>query len=827
MNTADVQQTTPVANYETKEIVTFQQDQDVNKVEKPFMSYSASLTRVFNDSHEHDIMTFIRTPVKLTTLLFSTTDNIGTPLFTFNMPADFYTNANLNMYRAKLNQLRFLRADIKFRFLVNASKADTGRYLASWDPFGQEAGLTNWISTLAYNTQLQHCEIVCGPGKSTELKIPFVSPFTAIDINITNWNYGVLRVIPMRALQSVTTGATARCDIYFSFENVKLSVRTPGTSPAAALPLTDPYTAAFPPSLIPENQSLIKEAMSTALQGVEGVANAGASLVPKVHKAMARAPWIEGAMAGVGSLMGLSKPTTNEAVMKVVNLPAFGLTNAIGVDQSVSLSTTPMNSTTVDSEIFSTTQDELDIRYLVSQKNYLSQFNWPGTAAPGSVLWANPVHPGLCPTEETTDATTFETTRLSFIGSMFEWWRGSISFRLSLIKNDFYSGRLLISFVSGLTVNAATVTNEAPRVRLIWDISETNDIVFTIPYKNYAPALRYCAYKEGVPSTNVDTVFSLGALLISVDTELVYPASVVRPDIDCLVYISGGPDIAFGTPDMVKFKPLYVLPEPMPLLPEGFDDTDEDGLVEFPRPENQSLVSEMTFDHNEQANYTDPELGHILLYEDPKYFDTTAPEYCWGEMITNLREVIKRFGLVTDTYTGTLINLDGGYFYNNDMNSTSNVPLYYVASFHRFGKGGRRWKIFVDERVEANDGTAPILDRATQRQLRAYSQLPISTAPAGLTGAIRPRGVSNFYHVVYTDLNPVLEITCPYVANTPMMVVTDATSLPQKARMTYAVEVFPRGTLWRTPSLQIWTAAAEDTDFGYAVGTRWIQQISG
>lgn len=788
------------------------------------------MARAFYDQHEHDIMTFLRTPVKLTTLLFTPDDPTGSSLYTFSMPQDFYTAPSLMLYRNKISGLRFFRADLKFRFLVNASKADTGRYLASWDPMGQEAGVITWISTLAYNTQLQHCEIVCGPGKSSELLIPFVNPFQAVDYAITNWNYGILRVIPMKQLQSVTSGAKARCDVYFSFENIKLSVRTPNGPPGAAS-LTDPYTVAFPPEL-PENQSLIKELMSDTLQGVESTIGSAVGISPSPHKAHARAPWVQKAMEGAMSLAGLSKPQTNEAVMKVVNIPAHGMTNAIGVDQSVTLATTPLNSTTVDSEVFATKQDELDIRYMVSQKNYLSRFDWDGTQAPGTILWANPVHVGLCPNEESIPSGFFETTRLSYIASMFEFWRGSISFRLSCIKNDFYSGRLLISFISGATTTLASTTQESPRVRLVWDISETNDIVFTIPYKSYAPALRVCMYREGSGSASVDSVFSLGALLISVDTELVFPQSVVPPTIRTFVYVSGAPDIAFGCPDMIKFQPIYALPPP--LKPNPIFRTSSNKTVDKkpPRnqsrleiPENQSLISEMTFDHKEQENYANPELGHVLLYDDPTYMDTTAYEYCWGEMIVNLREVIKRFGLAEPEFTGTSLNLDGGYYLNVNADSTTNVPIYYVAAIHRFAKGGRRWKIFVDERVEANDGTAPVLDRATQRQLRAYSQLPISTAPAGFNGAVRPRGISNFYHVVYTDLNPVLELNCPYVSNVPCQVVTDTTTLPQRARMTYAVEVFPKGTLWRTPSLSIWTAAAEDTDFGYAVGSRWLRQL--
>lgn len=806
---------------------------------KPYIEYSKVNTRVFMESTEHTISTFLGSPIKITTVTMTPNDLMFVPLTGFQFPQAL-NFANFLMFREKIRNLRFFRFTIKFMFRVNASKGDVGRYIASWNPANSEAGINDWLPYLSFNTALPHAEIVCGPMKVSNLTIPFVSPFNCIDNNIQNLPYGTLRYYPMVPLSSVTTGSQAKCDIFALFEEVKLSVRAPTPIASANISTTDPYDAFWPPNPpMVVNQSGMKEIMSSMLTGAAETVGKSLSTKPKHNSVISVPPaWFGAAIKGGLELMGLNKNPTNEPNCRFSNVPGAGFTNADGVDQSVVLGANPLNAVAVDHTKFTTSQDDMDIPYIVSRLAYFDRFTWSFTSATDTLLWAGPVMPGLTPNEVTLPATNYMTTPLSFVASMFEFWKGAIVFRLSLVKNDFYTGRLVVAFASGVIPSVVNTLDKNTMPRIIWDISISNDIIITIPFKSFTTAMRVCLFKT--PALTVDSTFSLGTLAIWVDTELVAPQSVVPNTITTLMYIGGGPDIQFGAPDFARYSPTLVPVTDLQTknrkpISNDFVLVEKQGRLDFVHKEeycpvvvNQTTVlKELTFNMSEQNAYgVETMMGNVMLYDDPADIDMAAPTMCYGEFFNNLRPLTKRFGILSQSYENSTGNLDPGFFFDNTGSIVTQVPLNYISTMYRFWAGSRRYKFIVNEYPVFTPATPTIQSQiqaaADVPKIEVFSQLAVSTAPADLTAGIRPDGAGNFRHIGFPRLNPVVEVQCPYYSTTHCQVVTSVAGVPQRSRMIYAFRISPRGGFYIPGSVTILTAAGDDFSFGFLLGTRLV-----
>jgi hypothetical protein len=798
---------------EKTEVVTFQQDQQMEHYEKPRISYNKFLQNIFIDGYGHDIKTFLATPIKFTTQLLSTTDAKRQVLLTVGLPGLFYTNPSYAMWRNKWQGMRFTRYTVVIKFLVNANKGDIGRYLASWEPYGQESSYNPWLPTLCYNKGLPNVEITVGPQKSAEMRIPWVSPYTALDTLITNSFYGRLRVTTMIPMESVIASNSCDLDIWFSLEDIEISTRTTTTGAGSTLPTVDPYTVMFPPLPPPESLVVInKESGSELMSGI--MDTAGKILGSAVSKEPAPIDikidpsWIGKAAKGALSMIGFSKPRTEKENRRITNIPGFGFTNVDTIDQSVTIGATHGNTLGFDPEIFGTKQDEMDINYICSKMCYLYDFPWEVTYLSNRILSLIAVSPGITPDESTsyTDS-QFDTTPMNFVASIFEYWTGSIKFRLSAVKNDFYSGRLQIVFFPGIRPNQVG-TEGSPLTfdwayahRIVWDISTVNDIVFTVPYNATTPWLRSCMDKY--TNKTVDSVFSLGTLAIVVDTQLRYVESVCPPRIHLIVETCAGPDLKFGCPDFARYRPM--LDNPSVLIT------------------NESTLSELTFDEDDQTFYgVKTKVGHAMLYNSPMdRMDLTGESYTMGESITNLRPLTRRFGFTNfenDYGAQGTINLDPLFFGSSAEQLDAQTPIGYIASLYRFARGGVRYKFLYQK---PSTGT-PQVDR-----LIVYSQLIVSTPPSGYTTPVRPVKFGSFQHIFYPSITPVMEVTCPYYSNAAMAVLSTTPSLPQKSRMIYAAQTVPaQGVGVDNMEMAILKAAADDFTFGFMLGSRPVARTN-
>jgi hypothetical protein len=300
------------------------------------------------------------------------------------------------------------------------------------------------------------------------------------------------------------------------------------------------------------------------------------------------------------------------------------------------------------------------------------------------------------------------------------------------------------------------------------------------------------------------------------------------------MWVHGAADMSFALGDMVKYHPYTAMPggSLLPLAP-----TDADYTLR-PRPRAQlereekeklkkkvlikgfkPLVAQMmsvesTFDVN-QANVgkSNPE-GSSLLVSKPK--DSINPElFCVGELVNNIRPYTRRFGFETawssPTFPGR-ITLDPAYFWESTFPGVTNNPLNYFSRMYVFYRGGVRYKLFFTSKGTLNTGQQWTCAVASSN-IRSGSPEPYTTVPADTTSFIAGR----FLHRQYLDLNPVVEITCPYYSNVPIQILSKVylTDLHQRMRWKTFNSTDPTAA---GDTGLLYKAAGDDFSFGYLVG---------
>lgn len=802
-----------LSSVEKQQIVAFQTGGEMIHASKPNIQMDKDMLRTASEDREHGIKDFLGRPIPVFSGVWNTSHARATiiPSSPLVFPQTIWSQP---MWANKLKGFRFLRATLNFQIQVNASPFDQGRLLAFWSPFDAERGdlrpfysRTNW-------TGYPCVEIDVGNQMTAELKIPYVSPFSALDQTQPNQPYGIFRlgvIIPFNTSNETSVDVTVYCWL----TDVDLSIPTDFSS-FGMVGQSGKTNEAFGRSklgLVSGSSKLVGEAarMFANTPGISGVAKPVA--------------WMSDIVGGAASLLGFSKPTSEMAIQTVANTPGKGFTNYDGLDNSIVLGTTLKNEVEHSPNIFGTDIDEMNISYIISKWNFFQDFAWTtGDPAKNNALFKLPIHPGICGTDAPSGvAGLWQTpTQLAYVASMFRLWRGGISLRFSAVKNQYYSGRLVFVYYPGVRAGEIidyTTLDVSNCYKWIWDIRQDSDLELTIPYNANTQFLRTRMHRNTdstqQESLGIDTIS--GTLVVFVDNQLRAPATV--PDnFNIAVWIRGASDTTFAIPDCVRYGPYYAPPDTA-LLPSGFGAPFKVKLkAEKPKSnyivpmKGQMMKVESTFDINQDQVGKANKEGSSMLYVVNK--ENMTPElYCTGEVINNLRPLTRRYMYDYSWLTpGTSnqITLDPAFFFGNNSVSTR-APLNYIARMYVFYKGGVRYKIFNQQATPAIGTRAMMF--ATSGEIISTSPRSYQTVPANATSP----GGGRFMNLQFIDINPVMEITCPFYSNVPMQIVSKTYITSNHLRMIYKYfdssdPAADGNTGW------ILKAASDDFSFGYLVG---------
>jgi hypothetical protein len=678
----------------------------------------------------------------------------------------------------------------------------------SFSPFdalsnrGAEAGLSNL-------TGYPGVEIDLASGAPVHVKIPYCAPLSHYNLVDTHSNMGELRINAINPIRDGNSPAnTVEFTLYAWFEDIELAMPT---SKSVVVPTLEAQIA-------DETAATSGPTISGIATGVANIVSEGSKMIPAFTSALKPVEWISRAVGASASAMGFNKPTNLDKNSPYVNIPAKGYTNVDGIDLSVKLGAMPDNSLTQDEGLFSTSVDEMDISYVCSKSCIqTAEIQWNLNS--NGLLYSVPVTPGALGFGSSSN--NLPATTLAFVASPFKYWRGSLKYRITVAKTAFHSGRLRIAYHPGVS----DVTNVVDQNAYNWilDLSSSSELEIEIPYVSNTPWRQ--VYLDGSNSTEwFNREFAhTGFLTISVLNQLKRASDSVSSEAPINVWISGGEDIAFAIPDFSNYTPAEI---PQKLEAQIFNMADSG---ESHREQITNQADKM-FPMN-RMGITDAEqlsIGEKItnLRQLIKRFTPTfrGLRYPYVSANTSRYSYIGPFPLNNDNYLINQLTIDPAFFgdatgevvpspdfvtlpqdravdgtFTDDNSFISSEllpltnPLHYLSFIYRFWRGSRRYKVVFPPGEEVKEivqglGSAES-DGTFAQRLSSYgtsegrSQAPVYVQRDNeivTNGTLeRPRlgtfstsrNQPQFEHLVFPDINGVLEFEVPYYSMLPISVV--------------------------------------------------------
>jgi len=143
--------------------------------------------------------------------------------------------------------------------------------------------------------------------------------------------------------------------------------------------------------------------------------------------------------------------------------------------------------------------------------------------------------------------TQYNVNPLSFNCVPFQFWRGDITYRLLIAKPKFVQGKLSITYSPRGNNTGNTPTRDDEVYNLIVDISETSEVVFTIPYIDSQE------YKVIGPTAVDNPSFSVGDITISILNPLTIMDGTTS-SVNCLLLVRGQDNFTVANPRNLNYN---------------------------------------------------------------------------------------------------------------------------------------------------------------------------------------------------------------------------------------------------------------------------------
>lgn len=463
------------------------------------------------------IVDFLKRP----TILYQ--GNLTTSDSTIMWSADPYNILIDGVKAAKLLGIYGIKADLVVTLNVNATRFMTGRYILAWLPSGgvpitsSEFGYSTRIHAFNLQTfsQLPHVEIDIGTQTSVELRIPWTSIYPYFVLSAAKpVGVGGLLLRPYQPLAAGAGDSACPFTMWAAFENVELTGPTYTQSSivgATELAAKDK----------PVSGTLMKISKASTILGE----------IPLLTPVARQVAWASKVLSRAASVMGWSKPLLMSTPIYTRYRTSGYINNVDGPSMAVNMGSTIDSSLMPSPPNNLSNLDEMSIDFIKQVPAYVTSVSWQSQLA-GASLYTGQVWPGV---GRSLTGLVTTNTPMGMLSKMFVYWRGGIVFRIKLVKNEFYSGRLMFSFTPNYhgTGTTPSLTNSEYVHRVIVDIRIENEVEFEIPYIS--------------PDVWQSTNTSIGHFMISVVDPLVAPDSV-SPSIVLLIEAFGASDLEFAAP---------------------------------------------------------------------------------------------------------------------------------------------------------------------------------------------------------------------------------------------------------------------------------------
>lgn len=511
----------------------------------PITTFPASKVRIpsgITPISDPGLKAFFEKPYMVATGSWSSASTANTDVTSFSPEVLLRSTA---YYTQKHAGYRWFRGTVCVRVVVNAQPFQQGRLLLRYLPFESERG-SQWAAAknfdLTTKSQQPNVELDCRDG-SCEMKIPYLHPLGWLDIkgSVTS-GWGGIFLTVLSSLEA--SGATsAQYTMFVWFEDVEFAGAT------------------FPQSGIKKRivakGRVNREEEEMQDRPVTSALVAGASAlrtlagIPLISSYTSFASNIVEGAAKLTSHMGWSKPQNDENASFYVQRPYRQLCNSSGYSYGESCSLTTRAQ--VSPVAFAGTDvDEMAFDYIKAIPAYWQTLNFGAASPVDTSLLDTYIYPfgqgNLAPIVR--GLTTFNVETMppyANLAKLFMFAKGGIRLHIKIVKTDFHSGRLMITWTPTPTTlvatnSPATVTDSVYSVREIFDVRDTTDMIITLPYQSPTPWLR--------------TNQALGKIKIMVVNPLIYGGNT-STSIRLVLYTSAAEDFQLSAPAACAEAHIY------------------------------------------------------------------------------------------------------------------------------------------------------------------------------------------------------------------------------------------------------------------------------
>nr|WPR17566.1 MAG: structural polyprotein [Pseudoscorpian dicistrovirus 2] len=512
-----------------------------------------------------DLVDFLAKPYPIQSGVFQATDTSST----FPLNALLGGILSLDIYHQKIKGHLGIRCSVKLRIQFNADRFMQGRYILAFEPFVQSTTgaqtfyqgyqkdnqMRNSKTTV---TQLPHVQFDLNCDTEAILEIPFVSPYSHYGINTSTGELGSWFLYPYSPLVTGSSGSSVcQYTVWTSLHDVELAGPTlPQMCRADPLALGLPFDRqmARPKGMAikrgsieeQEQKSIQQGPISAVLSKVSRAADIVAE-IPLISNIAKPVSWAADIFMRAAHVFGFSKPLALAAPMRMksTTIPFWG--NCDQADYSLPMSLLAANTVEAMPGFAGTDVDETSIDFIKTIPAYYQQFAWTTSQTTGTNLFRQVLAPSTF--LNTYNSATGGTgtiyvamTPMAYLTHFFANYRGSIRLIFKIVKTEFHSGRLVVSYAPSQTTGSTYSIQDSTYLhREVLDIREGCEFSYVLPYASIQP-YRRCNDPYGV-------------MQIDVLNELTCPATV-NSSVTILVEVSAAPDMEFSFPVGPKMTPL-------------------------------------------------------------------------------------------------------------------------------------------------------------------------------------------------------------------------------------------------------------------------------
>jgi hypothetical protein len=484
------------------------------------------------------IKDFLAKPLLIQTIVWDDTMAIGFNLMNRSVITTLKANA---YWLNKITGFGLIRGTANLRVMLNATPFCQGELLIRFVPNYADHVEANFAKLhgpnipLAHATQQPHVYLNCRDS-SAEMSVPYIAPTDFCDIASARYDWGNFMIDVLSPLEVGTALLNvADVSVYLWFTDIELAAPMVAQSKGSGL------TTRVEPRRLELEKITHGGTISSALAATSQIA-ASFATIPSLTAVAAPASWIANALSGLASAFGYSKPIHSADLHQVIRQQDRYGACSDGVDASYPLSILSNNSLSISSDLSIRNEDEMSFNFLKQVEAYRETVAWTTASAVDASLYSKALAPGntnmYSNFSEPAIGGHITTYRYGppiwYFSNIFAYWHGSISVRIKIIKTQFHTGRLQITWTPTISVvNVPDITTGLIALREIVDIATSDEITLTLPWyiaQNYLPVAD--------PS---------GSLDIKVINQLRAPEATSQT-VRLLIFFKGGPDFEFALP---------------------------------------------------------------------------------------------------------------------------------------------------------------------------------------------------------------------------------------------------------------------------------------